>query len=369
MKNCTKSILVPINLLFFIVMFSCIEPGENETVDGLNDYPKEIAGIIYSKSKDFPNKTQISIAVTQDGKTNYYGIIKENGIIRSIENQDKIFEIGSLTKVLTSTVLALLEEEKKIKLTDYINTYYPFTFNDGPKITFESLANHTSGLPRLPENLDLSYEANPYKNYGKIELEEFLENLLKLQSEPLKSYTYSNLGPGLLGYTLGLSQKISFSELLQKKIFDKYGMTSSFTSPQNLENHLVKGLNTKGETVPNWDFDVLLGGGGILSTTEDLTKFAKAQFNPQNLALTLTRSPTFEINDKMKIGLGWHILKSGKGQELIWHNGGTGGYTSSMAVDIEGDISIIILSNVSAFNPKMGNIDDLCFGLIALLEK
>ncbi|UFH32061.1 serine hydrolase [Chryseobacterium sp. C-71] len=339
------------------------------TINALSKYPKEIAQIIYSKSKDFPNNTQLSIAVIKNGKTNYYGIIKENDSIKSIENQSKVFEIGSITKVFTSTVLASLVEDKKIKLADHVNNYYLFTFKDNINISFESLANHTSGLPRLPENLDLSNESNPYKNYSKKELEDYLKNTLKLDNKPSKSYAYSNLGAGLLGYTLGLSQKTSFQELLKKRIFDKYKMTNSFTNSQNLEEKLVKGLNTNGETIANWDFDVLFGGGGILSTTEDLAKFATAQFNPKNKELALTRILTFDISEKMKIGLGWHILKSENVRNLFWHNGGTAGYSSSMTVNTDNKTAVIILSNVSAFNPKMENIDPLCFELIREMDK
>jgi hypothetical protein len=151
----------------FIKPYKEPKKTESTTVNALSNYPTEVAEIIFSKSKDLPNNTQISIALIQNGKTNYYGIKKVNDTIKSNENQNKIFEIGSITKVFTSTVLASLVIDKKIKLTDEINTYYPFTFKNNIKISFESLANHTSGLPRLPENLDLSNETNPYKNYGK----------------------------------------------------------------------------------------------------------------------------------------------------------------------------------------------------------
>ena len=339
---------------------------ESKVINTLSNYPTEIAEIIFAKTKDFPNKTQLSIAVIQNGETNYYGIIKENDTIKPTKNQNKIFEIGSITKVFTSTVFASLIEDKKLKLTDEINTFYSFSIKDNTKISFQSLANHTSGLPRLPENLDLSNETNPYKNYGKREIEEYLKNLLKLENEPLKISSYSNLGAGLLGYTLGLSQKTSFQKLLQKKVFDKYKMTNSFTSSQNLNNKLVKGLNGNGEVVINWDFDVLFGGGGILSSTEDLVKFANAQFNPKNKELALTRKPTFDIDESMKIGLGWHILKTDKGFNWVWHNGGTGGYSSSMVIDAEKKNGVIILSNASNIND---NIDDLCFKLMKQIEK
>ena len=337
--------------------------SNNKTVNSLSKYPKEIAEIIFSKSKDFPNRTQLSIAMLENGKTNYYGIIKLNDTVKPAENQKKIFEIGSITKVFTSTILASLIENKKIKLKDEINSYYSFAFKDSIKINFEHLANHTSGLPRLPENFNLSNEINPYQNYGKTQIEEYLKNLLKLGN---KTYSYSNLGAGLLGYTLGLSQKTNFKNLVQKKIFDKYQMRNSFTSSQNLGNNLVKGLNKKGEIVSNWDFDVLFGAGGILSTTEDLAKFANAQFNPKNKELELTRKTTFEIKGNTKIGLGWHKLEPENGKDLLWHNGGTGGYSSSIVMKVEEKTAVIILSNVSDSNDQ---IDALSYELINKTNK
>jgi CubicO group peptidase (beta-lactamase class C family) len=221
----------------------------------------------------------------------------------------------------------------------------------------------------IPENLIISSGTNPYKNYGKKEMDEYLKNVLKLRNEPSKTYAYSNFGAGLLGYTLGLSQKTDFQQLLQKTVFDRYKMTRSFTSSQNPNIKLVKGLSPKGEVVSNWDFDVLFGGGGIISTTEDLAKFARAQFNLKNKELQLTRQPTFNINGNMKIGLGWHILKAKNAKEFVWHNGGTGGYSSSMALNIDNKTAVIILSNVSAFNPNMKNIDEICLKFINVMSE
>lgn len=146
-------------------------------------------------------------------------------------------------------------------------------------------------------------------------------------------------------------------------------MPSSFISRQNLNEKLVKGQNMNGEVTSNWSWDVLSGAGGILSTTEDLVKFANAQFNPENKELALTRTPTFTVNENMKIGLGWHLLKSKSGKDLVWHNGGTGGYSSSMTLNTDDKIAVIILSNLSAFHSKMKNIDELCFELINETER
>jgi len=356
------------NLINGLYIKPYVEESKSTLINGLSDFPEEIAKTIYSLTKDFPNKTQLSIAVLKDGNVKYYGVIIQNDTIKSIENQTKIFEIGSITKVFTSSVLASLVIDNKLKLNDYINDYYSFSFKNDTKIYFSDLANHTSGLPRLPENLDLSNELNPYKNYGEKELNEFLTKFLKIENNNEKKYDYSNLGAGLLGHTLGLSQKQTFNQLLKKRIFEKYQMDNSYTSLKGLENKIIKGLDDKGQEVSNWEFDILFGGGGILSTSEDLMKFAQAQFDKKNKELELPRKPTFVINEEMKIGLGWHILKTKKGFNWVWHNGGTGGYSSSMVLDVDKKNGVIILSNVSAFNPKMENIDNLCFELMKETE-
>ncbi|WP_421941053.1 serine hydrolase [Pedobacter sp.] len=350
---------------FFIKPYEKMQLSENKTRNSLGSYPKEIGELIFTKSKDLPINAQLSIAMIQNGITNYYGIIKISDTIKPAQNQSNFFEIGSITKVFTSTVLASLVESKRLKLTDVINSYYPFAFKDSMKLTFESLANHTSGLPRLPENLNPANDQNPYKFYDKNKIEEYLKSVVKLENKPSPSYSYSNLGAGLLGYSLGLSQKTNFQNLLQKKVFDKYKMTNSFTSSKKLGNRLVKGLNNNGEIISNWDFDVLFGAGGILSTTEDLAKFANAQFNPKNKELEMTRTTTFVIKGDTKIGLGWHKQESTNGNELFWHNGGTGGYSSSIVMKVKEKKAVIILSNVFDINDK---IDALSYDLINLMS-
>ena len=334
-------------------------------VNGLGAYPKKIADAIYAKAKDFPDHTQLAIAVVRKGQTHYYGMIRKGDTLRPVDNQNKVFEIGSITKVFTATVLAALVVEHKLRLTDDINGYFPFAFKDSIGTSWLGLANHTAGLPRLPVNFDASNQRNPYSGYGRQALYTYLKEELKLQTAPLHSYSYSNLGVGLLGYALGLAQHTSFQQLLREKVFDRYHMRHSFTDAKGLGAQLVRGLNAAGEAVPNWDFDALFAAGGVLSTASDLAAFAKAQFDSTDRVLALTRVPTFQVSDKMKIGLGWHLLRRGEGRWWCWHNGGTGGYTSSLAVDVAGQSAVIVLSNVSAFSPAMKNIDPLCFALMA----
>lgn len=223
----------------------------------------------------------------------------------------------------------------------------------------------------MPSNLNLSSvdQDNPYKDYDKEKLIDYLTNEFKLNQEPGIKYEYSNLGAGFLGFVLATISQSSYESLLQEKIFGKYKMENSTSKRENINTTLVKGLKPNGEITSNWDFDILAGCGAIFSTVEDLSKFALAQFDNKNNELALTQKPTFKVNDNMSMGLGWHILKRENGGELIWHNGGTGGYKSSMALDLKHKNGIIILSNISAFNKKKENIDQLCFELIETQKK
>ena len=330
---------------------------------------KEQTEIVFNNAKVFPNHTQISIATIKNGKVRYFGINKESDTISTIGNQKSVFEIGSISKVFTTTLLANFVIDGNIKLNETINDYLKTPLNNSTEITFVNLANHTSGLPRLPANLDLTKvnPENPYKEYKEKELKEYLTKQLELSNNG--EYQYSNLGAGLLGYTLSKIENDTYENLLQNKIFSKYDMPNSTTDITSIKGTLVKGLNKEGIEVPNWDFAVLTAAGGIFSTVEDLSHFAVSQFDYTNKELKLTREKTFELNEKMDIGLGWHILKSQSKNLWYWHNGGTGGYSSSMVIDDKSKNGIIILSNVSAFNPNMGNIDKLCFELMKTLEK
>ena len=106
-----------------------------------------------------------------------------------------------------------------------------------------------------------------------------------------------------------------------------------------------------------------------MSTIEDLAKFTTAHFDKNNIELLLTTEKTFEVDDKMSVGLGWHLIKSDSGKNWTWHNGGTGGYSSSLTMNTETKKAIIVLSNVSAMNPKMAFIDKLCFELLDTIDK
>jgi CubicO group peptidase (beta-lactamase class C family) len=360
-------------LFLLVVITGCsIQPK-----DAINTQSSEnqfvISGqkqIIFNHLKGFPNNTQVSIAFVSQGTVQYQGIIRRHDSLQSITNHTRVFEIGSISKVFTATLLSNFVTAGKIKLEEPINPYLPVPLKDSVQITFQQLANHTSGLARLPSNLNLilADPENPFKAYDEAKLLTYLQTELKLNRKPGEGYEYSNLGAGLLAYVLTKISNKSYEELLQENTFIKLAMASSTTERKKIKATLVKGLNKEGKEVPNWDLNVLQGGGAILSSTEDLAKFATAQFNSTDETLIRTQSKTFKVNENLDMGLGWHLLKNKGPDVVIWHNGGTGGYSSSMAINPTAKKAVVILTNISAFHPDNQKVDGLCFELLKSLN-
>lgn len=261
--------------------------ANNKTVNAIQGYPKAIAEKIYHATRTFPEQTQVAIAVLDQDKTHYYGVQKHNDKILAKANQDKVFAIGSLAKVMTSTILAELVTQNKLKLDDKINPYYAFPFKDNIQVRFQDLANHTSGLPRLPSNLEVDDDTDPYKEYDAAKLEEYLKNSLELEhaNNSGKVPHYSNLAVALLGQSLSQSQNKDFAELLNEHVFKKYGMKNSYTSLDQAAKQLVPAFDAQGKEITTWTFDTFLPAGGVLSTASDLTRFAQAQLDAKNAAV------------------------------------------------------------------------------------
>ncbi|MFQ5640485.1 MAG: serine hydrolase [bacterium] len=277
-----------------------------------------------------------------------------------------IYEIGSITKVFTALLLADMVERGELDLHDSIERYLPAGLptpkRDGKAITLFHLTTHTSGLPRLPDNLRPQDPTNPYADYSNEQMLDFLRRY-ELPREIGARYEYSNFGVGLLGYLLARKAGLSYEELVVARICLPLGLPDTrinLTAEQR--PRLATGHNAGGEAVANWDIPTLAGAGALRSTADDLLLFLAA-----NLGLTTSRlTPAMQRMQQkwqstgspdMQIGLGWHLLTR-HGTRLIWHNGGTGGYHSFIGFDNDHKRGVVVLAN-SAYD-----IDDIGFHIL-----
>ncbi|HCZ36200.1 MAG TPA: serine hydrolase [Cytophagales bacterium] len=303
----------------------------------------------------------IVVGIYENGKTQYYSYGVANLESKEPVTSITLFEIGSITKTFTTSMAAMLSLEQKISFDATAQKYLPSKMvlpeRNGKAITIEHLATAHSGLPRMPLNFQPKDPMNPYIDYQEAELSYFLSNY-ELTRDPGSEYEYSNLGMGLLGYIVTRIDEKSYSDALQQMICKPLGMNKTFIGGQRKEKHLASGYADK-LAMKAWTWDdqsVLTGAGGIVSNAEDMMKFLVAQLdktNPLAKAFTLTHQSRANAGG-MKIGYGWHI----RYENLIWHNGGTGGFRSFAGFDKTKNKAVIILTNSTT------GADDLGFHLL-----
>ena len=348
----------------FVVLFLSTIFGQNQAqIDSINQLLIKL-----------PHNSQLAVAIINKDNVSYYGAINLNGTIEVIENYNHIFEIGSITKVMTSTILANLVYEGKISLDKSLQDHVPYKLKhpkkDDVTVTVQMLSNHSSGLIGMPLGMIFSSffkPKNPYENYDLPRMEKYFKKKMKMNRTPGESILYSNIGVGYLGHVLGYVAEKPYKDLLDKYVIKKYDMISTTLDRNLIGDRLVKGVNKKGKVVSNWDLNAFAPAGGVLSTVEDLAHFAQAHFG-NDPALGMQMKKTAQFSEQVDIGLGWFIFYDKEGNAIYWHNGGTNGYTSDMSVSAKSQKSVVILSNVSAYVKETGQYRDLNFTLLSLIE-
>lgn len=318
------------------------------------------------------------IGVTQRGKRAVLGFGRVSSTNAAPPDAQTLFEIGSLTKVFTAIALARLELDGKVKLTNSLRASLPekvaLAQGLGP-VTLLHLATHTSGLPRLPGNLDTSEAnlANPYAKYRAEELYEFLASA-KPNNPPGRLVDYSNVGFALLGHVLTLKAEQPYEDLVRGTLLEPLGMANTAIRLSDEQRaRLTRGHSPKGEEVSGWDFDVFAPTGAFRSSADDMLAFIEANLaaaeTPVGRSLTRARQlqKTGEAGD---LPLGWQreVTLQG-GLEIYWHNGGTGGYVSFIGFNRAQHIGVLVLANYGDAMAGKFDVDKIGMDLLKLGSK
>ena len=260
-------------------------------------------------------------------------------------DSDTLFEIGSITKVFTVILTQSLVDSNKLQWDDPISKHLDELDFASPliaSITLKELGTHTSGLPRLADNMKPEDRLNPYADYDDEALFEFLQSYApeKLDS----TYAYSNLGMGLLGYIAARVTGMDYPSALDAYVLSPLGMTSTTATNQN-EN--VKNISvgfSSGANIPQWDFQAVAGAGALVSSANDLMRFIKlsSESDPEGIGQSIQATQSFETEEPY--GLAWLIEEGEDGSKVFWHTGGTGGFASFLAVSPEARKGWIILT-------------------------
>ena len=280
---------------------------------------------------------------------------------------DCVFEIGSITKTFTCTALAAMCVAGKMDLQDPMTSYFPdgvrIPTHKGKQIRLVDLATHTSGLPRIPDNMGLASDlsGDPYAQYAPEDSYECLKEYM-LTRAPGARYEYSNFGMGLLGLALSRRSDKSYEQTVTQLVCVPLGMRdTSVTLSHEQKARLVQGYALQKKVgrlmiaVPseNWTFqDSFAGAGALRSSANDMLKYLRANIDAGATgvgpALAMTHVARHRIDDSMSIGLGWHTLNVPWSKEpIIWHNGGTGGYRSFVGFCPKRKLGVVVLGNTS----------------------
>ncbi|HEY1656178.1 MAG TPA: serine hydrolase [Candidatus Tumulicola sp.] len=277
------------------------------------------------------------------------------------------FQIGSITKTFTATLLAEMVLSGKVHLDDPIGKYLPAGLHppayDGRQITLLNLAEQNSGLPEMPTNFAPANPSDPYADYGTARLYDFLGGYA-LTRAPGARFEYSNLGVGLLGTLLANAAHTDYASLVRSGVLEPLGMneTSAGITPQ-IRARLMPGFTQGLTPSPAWTLTGLAGAGAINSSMHDMLLYLKANMNAPSgrlgAAMAFAQKPRSDtaLAAFMKIGLNWFTNVN---SHVTWHNGQTGGYHAFIGFDRAGGTGIVVLANVAQFRA-----DDLAIHLLA----
>jgi len=272
---------------------------------------------------------------------------------------DSLFEIGSITKTLTGTLLAHLVHDGTVQFDEPVRALLP-TWSVGPplrdsvEITLRDLATHHSGLPIMDPYYAGGDHVNRYAHYEAANLYWFLTFHGLHKQPPRQPFAYSNLGVGLLGHALDRRVGLSYALLLRRIITEPLRMTdTTITLTPDQQRRFIQGHDAMYQPMPRADVGVLVGAGAVISSASDMLTWLEANLaaeqthtGPLAADLAMTHTLQADAGPGEQIGLGWMFDPA---ERLYHHDGATLGHTADAFFDPARGTAAIVLSNVSGF--------------------
>lgn len=346
-----KIIILSIVTLLFI---NCKSSKKEE----IKDF-KQLSKLIdeyANKTIEKGNINALAIAIYKNGEVyqNYYGE-EPNNNPKKLSNET-LFEIASISKIFTGSLVAQAVLDKKIALDDDIRKYlkgdYPNLEFENAPITIRNLVTHTLGFKeKKPKKLqeiedkmgEGFYEDKPI-NYSS---EEFLEELktIELDKKPGTFYAYNTVGSELLALILEDVYSDTFQNLLNKFLKElKMENTYLKNVPKNEENNILIGYRDQGQA-PKGKSALTGAGGGMLSTLPDLVKFMKFQLESNNPVIKEATKKLFENDEDDKLGYLWDVDK-GKEEGIYYVKTGTSyGIQSVVLICPDTNYGLVLIAN------------------------
>jgi CubicO group peptidase (beta-lactamase class C family) len=259
---------------------------------------------------------------------------------------DTVFEAGSVTKGLTGLLLAQMADAGDVRLDQPIGELLPAGLDVAPgvaAITLEELATHRSGLPRLASGPEMQARMSSADPYAGSTPQEIFADLARVDAAQVAAgrgaYAYSNFGAALLGQLLARAGEASYAELLAQRVFEPLGLAAPALAPDAVDGRRALG-HQAGQPVPPWTLDAYAPTGGWQTSARDALALAQRLVAGEpDWVLTALRP-----RDGDGTGLAWHQADIAD-RTVTWHNGGTAGSSSFLAVVPAEGIALVVLAN------------------------
>ncbi|HLL63591.1 MAG TPA: serine hydrolase domain-containing protein [Propionibacteriaceae bacterium] len=296
----------------------------------------------------------LSVGRIRDGKVTFAGLGTTGDGPPSPRTP---YELGSVTKTFTGLLLADAVQRGEMAVEDPLSTHLTeLAGTPAGDVTLFELATHSSGLPGLAPTgsaplLAAVGNANPYD----VSVAELIEATKTVELKNQGEYAYSNLGMSLLGHAEARAAGAAdWPTLATERLLTPMVMTAtSFAASEtDIPDGAVRGRLENGWRAPYWyGQGYMPAGSSTWTTAEDMTKYAWAVLTRQAPGMAALE-PEAEA-DNGQIGLAWQMTEF-ENRELTWHNGGTGGMRTVLALDRERQQGVIVLGNTSRWVDRTG---------------
>jgi CubicO group peptidase (beta-lactamase class C family) len=256
---------------------------------------------------------------------------------------NSVFQIGSVTKQFTATVILWLQEHHQLSLTDKLSKYFP-EYQYAEKITIKNLLTHTSGIYNFTDRYYMDHQGD--KPFHQKDFWDIVKDQ-PLQFEPDAEFQYSNSNYMILGYIIEKVSGKPYEKMVRELIFDKAGMIhSGFDFAHLSDPHKSVGYDTLNERTHQLarkgDSSATYAAGAIYTTAGDLYRWNKALYG--NTIVSQASLQEAFTPYKGNYGYGWYI-ESPPGITILNHNGGIWGFQAHIKRIPQDHACIILLRN------------------------
>lgn len=291
----------------------------------------------------------LAAAVVTPSETRRFFAGRIDGRDTPAADADTRFEIGSISKTFTATLLSSMARAGLLALDttlDELSAPDEHLGRQSPRpITLEDLATHHSGLPRLPWGLPMLRGAlftpsQPYRFLDERNLRQWMRG--RRVSRVGSTYRYSNLGYMVLSRVLARRAGLDFMAALRAHVLDPLGLRATSVTPDR--GTFAQPHTTLGWRTPSWRRGGdLQGAGGLRSSLTDMIVWLQANLHCHDPVDERMHAPVAPALPGRRVALAWQISGDGDAT-LIWHNGATGGSRSFIGFLPTSGVGVVVLS-------------------------